>query len=144
MADYVYPVLDNHPHMSERYCPMCGGVVDNGGEAANKPVPEWEIAFRMAGMMARLAYYRPQQMRVLACRMVHPEQSLRETAEAVGIGRSRLGEIIDEIERDFPGLGVLLGRHSQAALSQQKRRAGASVPGKKNIRQETSSVKGGG
>ena len=123
MGDYVFPVLDNHPAMSRRYCELCGGEVDGHGECQSTAC-EGEIAdlVRLVGTLSRWSLHKPLHMRVLASRIEQPHYSVREVATVVGIGRSRVHDVLRELGDSFPALAALLGFAKPTSRNQQARR----------------------
>jgi len=134
--DYTYPVIENHHAMARCYCPMCGseveganfkgGVNEGGADAAG--IDDGATASAAIKKLARLAYYEPQMMKVLALRIERPELTLRETAKTMRLSKSALDEILDRLMVFFPDVGGMLGRLTKASLSQQRRR-GVKIEG---------------
>jgi len=120
----TFDVDPNHPAYAVRYCEMCGGDVNRHGECCGETKEDAGMVdqVRLAGMLARWALYQPTHMRVLACRVEHPAYSVREVAQVVGLGKSRVNDVMVELGQSFPALGALLGFKSPTSRMQKQRR----------------------
>lgn len=119
---YTFPVIENHPAMGVSLCPMCGGEVDYHGDCPQDNSIDATEALQALRVMARWALHKPLHLKVLAARIEFPERSIRGTAMLVGVERSRVCEVLADLEGAMPGLSRMLGVDKPASIAQQQRR----------------------
>jgi hypothetical protein len=118
---HVMPVIEDHPDYAVCYCEMCGA---NLSTAHNEKDGSVNVAalIDLVGAMCRWSLHKPVYMRVLACKIVFPQYTIRDVGEVVGLEKSRVQSIMGEVAKMYPALNPILGFQSIRSRGQTNRR----------------------
>ena len=121
MADWTFPVLDNHPAMSRRYCECCGAEVDGRGECLGE-VNDHGEACKAINKLTRWALHDLTLLRVISYRIHTPGMTVRDLARSLGIGKSQADYHLRRAAIIMPRLKVLLMQTKPGVIAQGARR----------------------
>lgn len=145
MGDYVFPVLDNHPAMSRRYCELCGGEVDERGECASGSAESHHYeahitaARKLTHWFYRLAMgVKNKNERDMITLLVfdeifhHGYHGVRKMAEKMCLKKSQAQAHLKRLSNEVPYMAAVIGQTSVKSQSQTKRRRGEANGRNKN------------
>jgi hypothetical protein len=121
--NHTFPVMPDHPAYAVRYCPMCGGGVDDKGHPSCDTADASQKAAEVIDYLYRLAAIHPAAASILVTKLVEPGSTLRQIAARIKIGKSAVSRASDLMaDYDARLKRILHGAGRNRSLAQADRR----------------------
>jgi len=126
--NHTFPVIADHPAYAVRYCPMCGGCVDED-MATNQPIRETnEKASALLDYLYHLSSIHSTAPAILISKLIEPTATMRHIAKRIKLSKSAISKVTDAMA-DYDGrLGRIVHgtsyRRSKAQSGRRKRERG--------------------
>lgn len=119
--------MENHWRQSVRYCEMCGGEINENGDAPDTSKIHPEASTQITSIiryMADLAYVSRIAPAIISLKVAHPEISEREIARILKIKKSSVNETIKRTNDKTFGVleKILHGTRYGFSVKQRHRR----------------------
>ena len=123
----IMEYMPNHRSNSARYCPSCGGEVEETGASAETPSRHSDDTYTVLNFVLHLFEVDPMMAELLMLRVANPAASYRTLAQRMGCGKTKIWRLSNQLADNCPELKTLVLPQNKKAQSLRARARGAQA-----------------